>query len=57
MERVCLPPRAVQGEHQLLAHPLVQGMLGDELLELADHAVVAAERELAVDPVHHDGEA
>ena len=57
MECVCLPPGAVQGEHQLLAQPLVQGVLGDELLELADHAVVAAERELAVDPVHHGGEA
>ena len=32
-------------------------MLGDEPLELADDAVVAAERELAVDPVHHGGEA
>jgi hypothetical protein len=57
VEGVGLPSRTVEGEHQLPAQPLVQRVLGDELLELADDAVVATERELAVDPVHDGSEA
>ena len=56
-EGLGLPAAAVEGEHPLPVELLHQGVFGDELLELADHAVVAAERELAVDPVHHGGEA
>ena len=52
-----LPAAPVEGEHPLPVKLLHEGVLRDELLELADDAVVAAERELAVDPVHHGGEA
>src|SRR5205814_7358323 len=45
-ERVRLPARAIERQHQLRAERLAQRMLGDEVLQLADELAVAAEREL-----------
>ena len=42
LERLGLPARPVQREHQLAVKPLPQGMLSDEALELRDEARVAA---------------
>ena len=56
VERVCLPVGAVQGEHLLGAQPFAERMLADEHLELAENVLVAAQREVAVDPVHQCGE-
>ena len=36
---------------------LAQGMLRDEYFEFADQVVLAAEREVAVDPVHQRDDA
>jgi hypothetical protein len=49
LERVGLPVRAVQGEHQLCPQPLPVRMLGDQRLQLADELAVAAEREPGLD--------
>ena len=50
LEGLGLTPRAIEREHELAAQPLAQRMLGHEGLELADEVVVAAEREVGVDP-------
>ena len=50
-QRVGLPTGAVQREHQQPAEPLAQRMRGDELLELDDCSLVAAELELEVEPL------
>ena len=55
-ERLGLPARAVQREHELAAQALPQRMLGDEGLELADHVLGPAERDVGVDPVRDAGE-
>ena len=55
-EGVGLPVGAVEGEHLLGAQALTQRMLADEHLQLAEHVLVAAEREIAVDPVHQRGQ-
>ena len=57
VERLRLPVRAVEGEHLLRAEPFPQRMLPHEHAHLAENLLVSAERELAVDPVHHAGEA
>ncbi len=49
LERVGLPPAAVEGEHALLEEPLAVGMLGRERLELGDDGVVPAAGELGVE--------
>ena len=49
MQRVRLPPAAVEREHQLSAQALAERVRGDERLELGDELVVAAERQVAVD--------
>jgi hypothetical protein len=49
LERFGLAARAVQREHQLRAEPLVQRVVGDETLQLADELGVAAEGEVGVD--------
>ena len=55
LERVGLPTRAVQREHQLSAKALAQRMLADQRLELAHQPRVLARREVRVDPVlEHD---
>ena len=47
-QRLGLAARAVEGEHELAAQALAQGVRGDERLELADELGVAAELELGV---------
>ena len=55
LERVRLPPGAVQGEHQLGVQALLVGVLGDEGLERSDELRVPAQLELGVDLLHlHD---
>ena len=49
LERVGLPPRPVQGEHQLAVQPLAVRVLGDERLEVGDELIVPAEREVGLD--------
>jgi hypothetical protein len=49
LERFRLPAGAVEGEHELAAHALVEGMLDDEALELGNERRVLAEREPGVD--------
>ena len=51
LERLRLPARAVEREHELAPEPLAVRMLGDQRLELADQARVAAEREVGLDPL------
>ena len=51
-ECVGLSIGAVEREHVLRARPLVQRMLADDQLQLAEHVLVAAEREIAIDPIH-----
>ena len=55
-ERLGLPPRAVQREHELPARALPQRVLLHEPLELADHLRVTPECEVGVDPVLERGE-
>ena len=51
VERLRLPARAVEREHQLAAQPLAVRVLRDQRLELADQLGVAAEREVGLDPL------
>jgi hypothetical protein len=48
-QRVCLTAAAVQGEHELSAQPLAQGMTLDERLDLGDQCRVASACEISVD--------
>ena len=50
VERLRLPARAVEREHQLAAQALPQRLLADERLELADELRAAAALELGVEP-------
>jgi hypothetical protein len=45
LERLCLSPRSVEGEHELTARPLAKRLLVDERLQLANELGVVAERE------------
>ena len=56
LERLRLPAAAVQGEHQLAAQALSQRVLARQRLQLADELVVAADREIGVDPVLERGQ-
>src|SRR5262249_41610971 len=49
LERVRLPACAIEGEHQLTAQPLSQGMSGDKRLELAHQLGVAAQSQVRLD--------
>ena len=49
-ERVRLPARAVEREHELRARPLAQRLRVDDGLQLGHELDVAAEREIGVDP-------
>ena len=49
LQRLGLPPAAVEREHELAAYALAQRVLAHERLELADHLRVAAERQVCVD--------
>ena len=51
LERLGLPPGAVQREHLPATQPLAQRMLPYERLELADQPGVAAAGEVRVDPI------
>jgi hypothetical protein len=50
-QSLCLPPRSVEGEHQLSAQALAVGVLGDERLEFADQLAMATEREVGLEPL------
>ena len=52
VEGVRLPVGAVEGEHLLGAQALPEWVFADEHVQLAEHLLMAAEREVAVDPVH-----
>ena len=56
-ERVGLPARAVERQHQLRARALPQRLLEHEALELGDELAVPREREVSVDPVLERGQA
>ena len=49
LQRVSLPVRAIEGQHQLRPQPLAVGMLVDERFQLTDELAMAAERELRLD--------
>src|SRR5262249_50872290 len=51
LERFCLAPRAIEGEHQLAAQTFSQGGLREELFEHRDQLVMPAEREPRIDLV------
>ncbi len=51
VKRLCLTAATVEGEHQLAAQTLLQWVLSDERLELADEVEVPAERQVDVDPL------
>ena len=51
LERLSLPPGAVQRHDQLPVEPLAERMLRRECLELSDHVAVAPRREIRLDPV------
>ena len=50
-ERLCLPPGAVEREHELAAQPLAKRRRRDERLELADEVGVPPGGEVGLDPV------
>ncbi len=51
LERLRLPARPVERQHQLPAQPLALRLLRDQDLELADELGVTAEREVGLDPL------
>ena len=51
LQRVRLPSAAIEGEHQLGAGTLTERRSGDEGLQLGDELVVAAERQIGVEPI------
>ena len=51
VQRVGLPTRPVQREHEVPAQPLAERVLGDQRLELCDELAVPPEREIGVDPI------
>jgi len=57
VERISLPPRAVERQHQLSAEALVERMLADEHLKLPDEFDVAANSEVGFDPTLERAEA
>src|ERR671923_201963 len=56
VERLRLPARPVEREHQLLAKALAERILADERLELAHDLGVPARLEVGVDPLLEDGQ-
>jgi hypothetical protein len=51
VERLGLPRRTVEGEHQLAVQVLPERMLGHERLQLADELLVAAAGQVGLDPL------
>ncbi len=56
-ERVRLPARAVEREHELGAEVLAEGMLRDQLLELGDQLAGSPEREVGLETILQRSEA
>src|SRR5262249_21256922 len=50
-ERLRLPFRAVESEHELATKPLAKRMRLDQSLELGDELVVTPERQIGLDPL------
>ena len=57
VERLGLPPAAVEGQHQLPAEALAERVLADESLELGDELGMTAQLEVGVDALLESGEA
>ena len=57
LQRVDLPARAVERQHQLGPQPFAQRLARDERGELTDEIGVAAEREISLDPLLERSEA
>ena len=55
-ERVRLPTRSVERQHQLAAQALTEGMRGDESLDLGGELAVPPEREVGIDAGLRRGE-
>jgi hypothetical protein len=55
LERLGLPTRAIEGEHQLRTEAFPERMRGNERLELADQLALAAAFEVGVDPILEGG--
>ena len=53
IQRVGLPPRAIQAHHQLLVQPLVQRMPGDQALQFPDEFGVPTHHQIGLDPGDH----
>jgi hypothetical protein len=51
LQRVRLASEAIEGQHQLGAGALTERRSGDERLQLGDELVVAAERQIGVEPI------
>ena len=51
LQRLGLPPGAVEGEHELSPEPFAERVLGDERLQFADELMVASELEVCFDPL------
>ena len=56
VEGVRLAVGAVEGEHLLGAQAFPERVFADEHLQLAEHLLVAALGEIAIDPVHEHGQ-
>ncbi len=56
VQRLALPARAVEREHQQLAEPLALGVEGDEPAQLRDRPGLVADRQQGADQVLADGE-
>ena len=56
VERVCLAPGSIEGEHELAAQALAERMSADERLELGNELSRTAELELGVDLLLERGE-
>jgi hypothetical protein len=57
IERIGLPPAAIQSEHQLPQQPLAVRVAADEYLQFADHVAAVTEQQVGLDPVLHRGKA
>jgi hypothetical protein len=51
VERLRLPPRSIERQHQLRGQPLAERLGTGEQLELADQLAVSAERKVGLDPL------
>ena len=49
VQRVGLPPGAIERQHPLRVQPLAQRLRGDDALELADHGAVAPRVQIGLD--------